>query len=237
MEGAAIAAICTGAGGLITSYAALVRARRRGTKHCEEQLAAARAEAEKLAADLHAERMRGDAGKVDVLWLFAVGLLAAALIFGSLAIGSAQSTTGEQGPPGPPGKDSTVPGPPGSTTVGVPGEPGQPGQPGAAGSPSDVAGPPGRAGATGSQGRTGAAGSAGAPGAAGAAGKPGERGPQGVPGKDSTVPGPQGIPGVQGRQGEPGPTCPRGSKLQPLQVKVSGHQGGTIAALLCVVGG
>jgi len=57
-DGAVIAAALTGTAGCITAYAAVIRARNRGTKNCEEQLQRERAESERLATELHAERMR-----------------------------------------------------------------------------------------------------------------------------------------------------------------------------------
>ena len=54
----ALGAIVTAIGGCIAAYAAVVRARHRAAADCEKRLAAARAEAEDLAALLHSERMQ-----------------------------------------------------------------------------------------------------------------------------------------------------------------------------------
>jgi len=128
MDAAVVTALCTGVGGIIASYAALVRARRRGNKDCEEQLSATRAEAERLAAELHEHRMRG---AIPWLLLLGISLFATSAFFGAIALG--RHHTGPPGPPGPqgvPGK--SIQGPPGPAGAAsqVPGPPGPRGQPG-----------------------------------------------------------------------------------------------------------
>jgi len=221
MDAAVVTALCTGVGGIIASYAALVRARRRGNKDCEEQLSATRAEAERLAAELHEHRMRG---AIPWLLLLGISLFATSAFFGAIALG--RHHTGPPGPPGPqgvPGK--SIQGPPGSTTVGVPGDIGP-------------QGPPGRS-VVGATGATGAAsnvpGPVGATGATGAASN--VPGPQGVPGKSiQGPPGPAGaasqVPGPPGPRGQPGPTCPTGAHLQRVTLKL--NKGGALDAFVCV---
>lgn len=55
---AIIGGILTGIAAIITAWAAVVKAKREGHDECHEELRAARAEAEQLATELHAERMR-----------------------------------------------------------------------------------------------------------------------------------------------------------------------------------
>src|SRR5262252_2506014 len=69
-DGALIAAILAGIAGVITAWAAVIRARKRGTKHCEEALAQARAEAEAAHDELH--RLRMERGEVDWLMLISI---------------------------------------------------------------------------------------------------------------------------------------------------------------------
>jgi hypothetical protein len=54
----AIAAVLTGAAGILTAWAAVVRARNEGRRDCEQHLEVARAEAETASAELHQLRMR-----------------------------------------------------------------------------------------------------------------------------------------------------------------------------------
>jgi hypothetical protein len=164
----AIAAVFTGIAGIITAWAALVRARRRGNRACEAALAQARQDAETAHAELHALRMR-DRGAVDWLMALAIVLFVSATAFGVMALD-------REGPPGPEG-------PPGGT-----GEPGQPGEQGPPG-----VGTPGPRGGTGPTGERGPAGPAGSS-APGAAGEPGPAGPRGEPGQ----PGERGARGVPG---------------------------------------
>jgi hypothetical protein len=166
VDAALIAAVCTGVGGIITSYAALVRARHKGSVECERNLHAARAEAEQATAELHALRMH-EGGFIDVVWLAAIVLFALCVAFA--AIGLSEQT---QGPPGPQGEQG-VPGAPGESVTGPQGPPG-----------SSVQGPPGPAGGTGAPGAsvTGPRGPAGPQGSTGAAGSVGSVGPQGAPG-------------------------------------------------------
>jgi hypothetical protein len=161
----AIAAVFTGIAGIITAWAALVRARRDGNRQCEEALAAARADAEDAHAELHALRMR-DRGAVDWLMALAVVLFVSATAFGVMAL----DREGPPGPAGPPGGD------------GQPGEPGEPGPPGV--------GTPGPRGGTGPAGERGPAGSS----APGVAGEPGPAGPRGEPGQPGER-GARGVPG------------------------------------------
>jgi len=230
-DGALIAAILAGIAGVITAWAAVIRARKRGTKHCEEALAQARAEAEAAHDELH--RLRMERGEVDWLMLISIAFIVLALILASVS-GREHAQTG---PAGPPGKQ------------GAQGEPGARGERGPAGAPGSTITVPasssvaGATGAQGAQGRagvgtTGATGATGAPGASvvgppGAPGAPGASvvGPPGPPGKQG-APGPQ---GARGPQGVPGTfTCPRGSRLEQLTVKTA--KGGSTAVLACVIG-
>jgi hypothetical protein len=168
---AVIAAILTGVAGIVTAWAAVIRARKRGAKWCEEQLAGARAEAEQLAAELHRERMgRGD----GAVWLMVVAtaFLAACLI-AVATVGATEPTN--RGPAGPPGE----PGPPGAQgdrgPAGQAGDSGAPGPPGV--DATGTAGPPGPVGARGAAGDPGPTGAAGARGTAGAPGARGAPGP------------------------------------------------------------
>jgi hypothetical protein len=221
MDAAVIAAVCTGVGGIITSYAAVIHARHQGSEECEDRLRVARAEAEDVTAELHALRLR-DQGGIDWLWLLAVAMFGAAVIFGSIGL-----SVEKQGPPGPPG-------PPGST--GSTGERG-PAGPAATGGTSGT----GQTGAQGVPGQTGAAGSA-ATGPPGPQGPPGAAvtGPQGDPGQTgargaSGQPGARGAPGATGAtgpRGTPGPTCPTGTQLHNVIVKTD--RGGQERILACV---
>jgi hypothetical protein len=161
----AIAAVFTGIAGIITAWAALVRARRDGNRACEEALAEARQDAETAHAELHALKMR-DRGAVDWLMALAVVLFVSATAFGVMAL----DREGPPGPAGPPGGD---------------GEPGQPGEPGPPG-----VGTPGPRGGTGERGPAGPAGSS----TPGAAGEPGPAGPRGEPGQPGER-GARGVPG------------------------------------------
>jgi hypothetical protein len=161
----AIAAVCTGIAGIITAWAALVRARRAGNRQCEEALAEARQDAEAAHAELHHLKMR-DRGAVDWLMALAVVLFVSATAFGVMALD-------REGPPGP---------------AGPPGGDGQPGQPGEQGPPG--VGTPGPRGGTGERGPAGPSGSS----APGAAGEPGPAGPRGEPGQPGER-GARGVPG------------------------------------------
>jgi hypothetical protein len=59
-----VGALLTGTAAIVTAWAGLVRAkgeaRREGAADCEQHLAAARAEAERVAALLHSERIARD---------------------------------------------------------------------------------------------------------------------------------------------------------------------------------
>jgi len=161
----AIAAVCTGVAGIITAWAALVRARRDGNRACEEALAEARQDAEVAHAELHALRMR-DRGAVDWLMVLAVVLFVSATAFGVMAL----DREGPAGPPGPAGPRGGAgeQGEPGSPGIGLPGprggtgEPGPPGQPGQ--SAPGATGEPGPAGPRGEPGQTGERGARGVPG-------------------------------------------------------------------------
>lgn len=214
-----IAALLTGVAGIITSWAALVRARKRGTRYCEEQLAGARHEAERVHAELHALRMRGDRGESDG-WLMALAvvLFIVTAVLASLGVD-------REGPPGPRG-------PAGASVEGPRGPPGERGQVGEQG----PQGPPGSAN-SGSQGATGATGAAGAAGEVGEPGDggpteliPGPVGPQGPAGPA----GPLGPQGQAGPQGQPGPTCPLGSGLEAVELKGQGNN--SIVAFVCKIG-
>lgn len=227
MDAAVIAAVCTGIGGIITSYAALVHARHEGTKECEEHLRAAREEAEQATAELHALRL-GDDGAIDWLWLLAVAMFLAAIVFGAIAFSS--ESTGPPGPQGPQGEQGPA-GANGSGSQGKQGVPGAPGQPGSTTqTPSSSLG----AGAPGAQGAAGAS-VVGPPGPPGPAGESivGPAGPAG-----ESVVGPKGATGAvgatgeQGPRGTPGPTCPTGSQLHNIRVKTD--KGGTERILACV---
>ena len=53
----AVGACITAVGGCLAAYAAVVRARHRGSDECERELAEARAESEALAGELHKRRL------------------------------------------------------------------------------------------------------------------------------------------------------------------------------------
>lgn len=224
MSGTALAALLTGIAGVLTAWAAVVRARKQGNEHCERELREARAEGERYASELHALRMRDDRGAGGVLFVLAVTLFVACVLFTALSINNEQrgeqGPAGEPGPPGEPGRDgvdgepgadgvSNVPGPPGSS---VPGPPG-----------SSIVGPPGSTGATGQRGATGERGATGAAGV----GVPGAQGPAGA-----SVQGPPGLPGATGQRGAPGPTCPEGWVSEVLEVRVKA--GGDRTVIACV---
>jgi hypothetical protein len=59
-EGAAIGAICTGLAAVGTAWAAVIRAKKVGTKECEEELKTTRKEAEEANSELHKYRMKND---------------------------------------------------------------------------------------------------------------------------------------------------------------------------------
>ena len=56
-EGATIGAVLTGIAAVGTSWAAVIRAKKVGSKECEEELKTTRTEAEEAAAELHRLRM------------------------------------------------------------------------------------------------------------------------------------------------------------------------------------
>ena len=224
-DGALIAALLTGIAAVITAWAAIVRAKDKGSKDCEESLAAARGEAETAQAALHRLRIAhpevldDDAGVIGPGLLFAVTvvLVAASLVFAVAAGHNRAQIHLVPGPEGPPGSSGPMgpQGPQGST-----GNPGNPGKtavvtvPGT--TPVTVAGqgPQGPPGPTGNQ------------------GSPGPTGPQGASGVQG-VQGIQGLRGEIGATGRPGPTCPPGSSLQQLQVSLK--NGFFKTALLCVI--
>jgi len=168
-EGAVIAATLTGVAGIITAWAAVVRARNRGSAECERKLAAERDRSERLADELHRARL-DELGAIDWLLVLAVGLFAASVVFGVIA--GADRATNTPGPPGPPG----VTGPRGPAgAVGPAGGPGPRGTTGASG----ANGPRGARGATGARGPAGTPATA-TPGPPGPSGPPGPRGPAGA---------------------------------------------------------
>jgi len=239
-DGGLVGAILAGIAAIITAWAAVVRAKKRGSKECEENLAAARAEAEQAHAELH--RLKMESGEVDWLLILAAVFTALALILAAIS----GRTHAGAGPPGPPGKNGKngAPGPPGSSVKGDKGDTGAPGSTVVQlGNGNATKTPP----VTGATGATGAAGSSstgapGAPGANGATGAAGESivGPPGPAGKDGeSIVGPRGPPGPTGAQGQQGPagvfTCPKGSSLQHIQVKEA--RGSTMHTILaCVLG-
>lgn len=200
----------TGVAAVITAWAAVLRAKHQGRADCEEQLGAARAEAEKDRAELHRLRMEHDAGGVPAGFLFVV---AAVFVAAAVTFGIISGTDTATGPPGPPG----IPGPAGS--VGPTGSSGPQGPVGATG--TGTAGAPGPAGDNGAPGAIGQSGQPGEPGEPGAAGKAGAPGPQGA---DGSV-------GPQGLQGPPGLACPTGFNQKIVTVK--GATGNNIPLSVC----
>lgn len=57
MSAETLTAVFAGLAAVLSSYAAVVSAKRRGDTHCEERLAESRAESEKVADELHRRRM------------------------------------------------------------------------------------------------------------------------------------------------------------------------------------
>ena len=216
---AVIAAALTGVAGIITAWAAVVRAKNKGAEDCEEHLAAARAEAEENAAQLHALRMKhpDEQGEIspNLLMALAVMFFLVAAFFAAWA-GHQHGGTGKIGPPGPPGH------------IGPPGPAGKTGSQGAPGSKGDKGdkGATGATGATGSNGSSGSDGTGGA-GQTGATGATGPRGPTGATGPA----GPAGPIGPRGPAGSSTFSCPAGSSLQRLNVSPKNR---TIWA--CVIG-
>lgn len=223
-DGALVAASLTGLAGIITAWAAIIRAKKQGTAECEKELAEARGEAETLAQQLHEIKMsHPDWGaiKADALMIMALVFITTSVLLFTLA--GYSKATGKQGPPG-------IPGPPGSN--------GKQGPPGSNGS----------TGSTGAKGSKGDKGDKGAPatnqsitGSNGATGSNGKQGPQGIPGPKGNTgpPGPQGNTGPPGSNGAPGPAgkagsfaCPAGSSLRELSIKTKNQ---TSVIWACVI--
>lgn len=226
-DGAVIAAFLTGAAAIITAWAAVLRAKDKGSQECEEQLATSRSEAEESKAELHRLRMEHpeviDEGAVSsgLLLILSMVFVVAAVLFGYLA-GPAKTV---HGPPGPPGK-AGAPGPSGPRGLSGPrGQTGSSGQAGSSGQPgqSGIPGQPGSSGTIVMQSN----GSSGASGPAGPQGVPGPPGQEGSTGK-------QGPTGKTGRQGPPGLTCPTRATLQQLLIITA--NGTRKRVLACVVG-
>lgn len=59
-EGATFAAVATGIAAVGTAWAAVIRAKKSGTKECEEELKKTRQEAEDANSKLHEFRMKND---------------------------------------------------------------------------------------------------------------------------------------------------------------------------------
>jgi hypothetical protein len=217
---AVIGALLAGVAGIITAWAAVLRARHDKDAECAGELRAARLEAETAQAELHRRKMLDDGGAG--LWLLLS--IACWLLFALMATAAVRSIMDDEvGPAGVPGSNGLQgepgpPGPPGSSIVGPPGSAGPPGSSVVGPPGSSVTGPPGSAGSAGQRGATG---SAGPPGSA----VPGPVGQQGPPG--SSVVGP---PGPQGRQGEPGPLCPPGYSSRQLTVRTRGNDEASILA-------
>jgi hypothetical protein len=57
IDGLWLAAALTGLAAILTAWAAVLRARKQGSKECEEHLAESRSETEKLQGELHHLRM------------------------------------------------------------------------------------------------------------------------------------------------------------------------------------
>ena len=217
---AGLGAIITAIAGVLTAWAAVVRARKEGAAGCEERLHAARAEAEKYTDEVHRWRMTypdglHDSGLASVLLLVSMCCFAVSAALGVVSV-LASHDQGAQGPPGPPGER---------------GPRGVPGARGPAGADSQVPGPPGRDGSDGAPGRDGAS----IVGPQGAQGVPGSsivgpRGETGAAGRDSTVPGPA---GPAGAQGEPGPLCPAGFTPTTIDVHQRNPEA-TPTILVCV---
>lgn len=241
-----IIALITAGAGIVTAWAGLIRARGEGNKKCEENLAAARKEAEASAAELHRIRMQGGIiivedehkRREDGIGSTVFMTVATVLFIVSLVlIGVLSPDHVKVGPQGPPGKE----GPPGST--GVPGAQGKQGAAGKNGTnaTSSGTGTSGSAGANGTNGSTGATGSNGANGSTGPKGATGAQGPPGSTGATGKQ-GPQGAQGSTGVTGPQGPrgatgvsgtfACPSGSSLQ--QVSLNG-KGGQTTVWACVV--
>lgn len=198
---ALIGALFAGAAGILTAWAAVLRARRDKDRECADELRAARREAEAATAELHRRRMDHPEAGAAALWLTAsviCWLVAAVLAASAVRIAVDDVRTGPagehgapgpQGPPGPPGSagppGST--GPQGATLPGVPGERGPQGVPGPAGAPGT-----------------------------------GERGPAGTPGAPGPQ-GPAGVGGTPGPQGTPGPLCPAGFTATELEIDPKGN--------------
>ena len=231
MDLAAWGALLTGMAGVITAWVSMRKARREGAADCHHQLADARSEAERYAADLHRLRMRhpDDTGRASLWLLLSLGLFAAAVVLAVAAVGDGRGPRGVPGPPGPPGPagvDGPV-GPPGptsptATTVVV--------TPGTGTNTPGATGPPGATGEPG----TASSGPQGAPGPAGAT----VEGAPGPPGE--TVigpPGPAGATGPAGPQGPPGPSvaCPPGFTDRAVVVG-TGHGNDTVTLHACTAG-
>jgi hypothetical protein len=219
---AAIGAVITGIAAIITAWAAVIRARKRGNKQCEENLAEARMEAETASAELHKLRMKlSERGEASI-WLMGIASVLVVICVALAAFASGDVTATNQGPPGPSGPPGSQ-GPPGLTgpqgKQGNPGKNGNSGSSGKSGPPGPASNVPGPSGSSGPQGKTGPQGfSSNVP------------GPQGVQGPQ----GPRGVQGTQGRQGDPGPTCPPGSRQERITIKPVRSPQKTIIG--CVVG-
>ena len=222
-DGALTAALLTGIAAIITAWAAILRAKDKGSKDCEDRLAAARGEAETAQAALHRLRIAhpeviddGDAGQISpTLLLLLTGLfVTASVIFAVIAGHNRAQIHTIPGPEGPPGST----GPMGPT--GPPGSTGQSGKTAVVTVPAAV---PVTVAGQGPQGPPGPTGNQGTPGPVGPQGPSGAQGVQGI----------QGLRGEVGATGKPGPTCPPGSSLQQAQVSIK--NGFFKTALLCVI--
>lgn len=214
MNVAAIGALLTGIAGVITAVVAHRKAKTEGAADCHERLRAMQDEAETLASELHALRMKHlDDGRASLWLLVSIIFFIACLALTIVAIGE------KQGPPGPPG-------PPG--LIGPVGPAGESGERGPAGTTATtIIVTPGTGTATSGEGIAGSAGSPGTAGTSGSQGPPGPPGPAG----------PAGSPGTQGQVGATGPsgppqTCPPGFVLATVDVKPS-KGGNTITIHAC----
>lgn len=246
-----IGALLSGVGGFMAARAAMKQAKSEGDSECRKELAAARAESEDLATEMHHLRMRlesgdhGESGAASRMLILAFGLLAASVVMILLAIWSLTGPhrgptgpvgpPGSVGPPGPAGEDGTT------TVSGGTGGTGQTGGTGGTGSTGQTggSGATGEAGSTGSAGATGATGAPGATGErgiAGAIGPPGAAGSAGAPGVTG-VAGPPGSTGAPGAKGDPGPQGPAGtmcpSGFKPMMITIN-QPGGKQSVLVCV---
>ena len=240
-DGALIAACCTGVAAIITAWAAIIRAKHTGDQRCQEELAAARQEAEETQAKLHHIRMthpeviedddEKGAISANALLFIAIFFVVASILFALLAghQRTAQGQTGGTGPPGATGPagpkgaqgpkgekgDTGARGPLGETVSNLvtPGVLGatRPGSGSGTTGATGAVGATGSTGSTGSTGATGATGGTGAAGSQGATGKTGATGPAGPPGPAGER-GTTGSTGAGGAAGPPGPPGPVGPR-------------------------